>query len=121
MNKKDFKIEYMRGQGPGGQHRNKTDSMCRITHIPTGISACSDERSQHQSRKKAMAELEEKLKRVKEAKTAKIKKDRRDEAIHNTKRIRTYDYKKNIVIDHRTKKTASLKEVVDKGRIGLLR
>jgi len=120
FSKKDIKIEYMRGQGPGGQHKNKTDSMCRITHIPTGISACADCRSQHQSRKKAMAELKDKLHRIAQSRQAKAKKARRDDAIHNTKRIRTYDFKKGTVTDHRTKKTASLKEVMGKGRIDLL-
>ena len=121
MKKTDLKIEYMRGTGPGGQHRNKTDSACRITHISTGISAYADERSQHHSRKKAMAELEQRLKDVKAEKLAKDKKATRDYAIHNTKRIRTYDFKSGIVTDHRTGKKASIKDVLEKGRIDLLR
>jgi peptide chain release factor 1 len=121
MKKKDLKIEYMRGTGPGGQHRNKTDSACRITHIPTGVSAYADERSQHHSKKKAMAELEQRLKDIKAEKKAAEKKAKRDHAIHNTERIRTYDFKKGIVTDHRTGKKASLKEVMEKGRIDLLR
>lgn len=121
MKKKDLKIEYMRGTGPGGQHRNKTDSACRITHIPTGISAYADERSQHHSRKKAMAELEQRIRQAKLDKQAEAKKTRRDHAIHNTERIRTYDFSRGVVTDHRTGKTASLKNILEKGRLDLLR
>ncbi len=39
VRKDDLKIEFYRGSGPGGQHRNKTSSACRITHKITGISA----------------------------------------------------------------------------------
>ena len=120
MNKSDLKFEYMRGTGPGGQHRNKTDSACRITHIPTGISAYADERSQSHSKKQALSDLKNKLKNVKLAKRAKIKKERRDKAIKETKIIRTYNYDRGIVKDHRTKKTASLKNVLIKGRIDLI-
>jgi len=119
--KKDLKIEFMRGQGPGGQHRNKTDSACRITHIPTGVSAYCDERSQPTSKRNAMKELKRRLVSRKSERMAEEKKKLRDHAIHNTKTIRTYDFKKQLVTDHRTGKTARLKEVLDKGRIDLLR
>ena len=47
LTKKDFRIEFMRGSGKGGQNRNKRDTACRITHIESGASAyCCDERSQ---------------------------------------------------------------------------
>lgn len=121
MNKSDLKIEYMRGTGPGGQHRNKTSSACRITHIPTGISAYADERSQKHSKKKAMADLKQKLQDVVDEQRAARKKSRRDHLIHNMETIRTYDFKRSRVKDHRTKKEASLKDVLTKGKIELLR
>jgi peptide chain release factor len=60
----DLKIEFYRGSGPGGQHRNVTDSAVRIRHLPTGIVAqASENRSQARNREMAMKRLEEALAR----------------------------------------------------------
>ena len=37
LNEGDLKITYMRSSGPGGQNVNKTESACRILHVPTQI------------------------------------------------------------------------------------
>jgi peptide chain release factor 1 len=121
IQKSDCKIETMRGTGPGGQHRNKTDSAVRITHEPTGISAYADERSQANSKRKAWKELEQRIIQSIIDKKEADKKSKRDFKIHNTKTIRTYDFKSGIVKDHRTGKTATIKEVLEKGKIDLLR
>jgi hypothetical protein len=44
--------------GPGGQHRNKVQSLVRITHNPTGLDAHAGERrSQHENRAVALRRL----------------------------------------------------------------
>lgn len=51
----DIKVELSRSSGPGGQNVNKRETAVRVVHIPTNISAQSDnERSQAQNKEKAM-------------------------------------------------------------------
>jgi len=58
LTKKDFRIDTYRGSGPGGQHRNKTDSCVRITHPLSGRSAsCCKHRSQARNKKEAFIKL----------------------------------------------------------------
>lgn len=51
-------VETFRASGPGGQHRNKTDSAVRLRHRPTGLVAQAFEsRSQHENRAAALRRL----------------------------------------------------------------
>ena len=115
---KRFKITYKRGHGPGGQHKNKVESCVVITDPETGFTeTCQDQRSQNRNKKVALARLtarviahEEGLKRI-------IQNQRRLECM--MPRIRTYNYARNEVVDHRSGKRAPLNKVLN-GRPDLL-
>lgn len=50
------------GGGPGGQHRNKTESAVRLVHPATGVVVTATERrSQPQNRSAALERLRERL------------------------------------------------------------
>lgn len=95
VSKKDLRIDFYRGSGAGGQHRNKTDSAVRITHIPTGISAqCEEQRKQHQNKKIAFKRLANKLVPL-------MKSERVKDRYSNRKRVRTYHAIRGTVKDDR--------------------
>ena len=51
-------VHTYRASGPGGQHRNKTDSAVRLHHGPTGLVVTATEcRSQHENKARAIKRL----------------------------------------------------------------
>jgi len=51
-------VETLKGSGPGGQHKNKTETAVRLLHRPTGIRAqASERRSQGQNMGVALERL----------------------------------------------------------------
>lgn len=55
---KDLHWEFFRATGPGGQHRNKTETGVRLTHLPSGVTVSATERrSQYQNREVALLRL----------------------------------------------------------------
>lgn len=58
----DCSRQTTRRSGPGGQHRNKTETAVVLTHIPTGIRAEANEsRSQAQNLKSALFRLRQSI------------------------------------------------------------
>lgn len=65
--------------------------------------------------------MEKALEKLRQDKQKAKKKERRDEKIKNEERIRTYDYSRGMVTDHRSGKKASLKDIIIKGLLDKLR
>lgn len=59
----DFRVEWFRGTGAGGQHRNKHANSCRIIHIPTGTVESRQGRKRDSNYREAKIALEAKLTR----------------------------------------------------------
>ncbi len=59
------RLEYFVAGGPGGQHRNKTETGVRLHHAPSGIIVTATERrSQHENRVIAFERLRERLRKL---------------------------------------------------------
>lgn len=57
--------EFFIASGPGGQHRNKTESGVRLKHPPTGVTVTATERrSQPQNRSAALERLRAALEKL---------------------------------------------------------
>ena len=118
INKADLKIDTFRSSGAGGQHVNKTESAVRITHLPTGIVAESqDGRSQIKNREIAMQRLavkiQEERRKAHESAIAASRKSLVGTGDRSGK-IRTYNFPQNRVTDHRINLTLySLDRVIE--------
>ena len=79
--KSECDITTFRASGPGGQHRNVTDSAVRLKHRPTGIVVIGRrQRSQHRNLQDALERLalriEERKKKARRKKRVATKKPR---------------------------------------------
>lgn len=105
INKSDLKIDTYRASGAGGQHVNKTESAIRITHLPTGIVAESQEsRNQLRNREIALQRLYVKINDIERQKYESEVANRRKSLVGSGDRsdkVRTYNYPQNRVTDHR--------------------
>ena len=106
VDEEDLRVDTYRASGAGGQHVNKTDSAVRVTHVPTGIVAQSqNERSQAQNKATAMKILRARLLEQEERKKAEELAAERGEqkAAEWGSQIRSYTlHPSTRVKDHRT-------------------
>lgn len=62
FNDDEIEISFYKSGGPGGQHRNVTETAVRVRHLPTGIVVVSAaSRSQHRNKEMALEELERRI------------------------------------------------------------
>lgn len=112
LTKKDFHIEWFSGTGAGGQHRNKHQNCCRITHIATGLRANGQNARDRQTNQRTA--FEQLAKRV-IAYYAAL--DDKPPEI-NTTVIRNYHAERNEVLDKASGLRRPYTDVVDDGEIG---
>ncbi len=121
INPGDLIIDTYRASGAGGQHINKTDSAVRITHLPTGIVASSqDGRSQHDNKDKAMRALRARVyEMVQREQEEALGSERRSKigSGDRSEKIRTYNYPQNRVTDHRIGLTIQQLDRIMEGKL----
>lgn len=121
INKSDLRIDTYRASGAGGQHINKTDSAVRITHLPTGIVAASqDGRSQHDNKDKAMRALIAKIyDYYQQQQNEQVDSERKSKigSGDRAEKIRTYNYPQNRVTDHRIGLTIQQLDRIIEGKL----
>ena len=116
---KDIRVELSRSSGPGGQNVNKRETAVRVVHIPTNLSAQSDnERSQGANKEKAMQILYGKIykaleeERISKEKGMYISKTTQIEWGNQIRSYVMHPYK--MVKDHRTGvETSNIDSVLD--------
>jgi protein subunit release factor A len=107
LTKKDFKIDWFSGTGKGGQHRNKHQNCCRITHIDTGLTAQGTEgRDRITNQRTAFRRL---------AKRVLAHYYEETERLYNQEVIRNYNESRNEVHDKASGLKRLYTEIIGKG------
>ncbi|MBA3557013.1 MAG: peptide chain release factor 2 [Gemmatimonadaceae bacterium] len=118
IREEDLRIDVYRASGAGGQHVNKTSSAVRVTHLPTGVVAASQqERSQFKNKATAMKMLKNRLYQLEAEKQAELKAvlDATKSDVSFGSQIRSYVFQPyTMVNDHRTElKIPDVQKVMD--------
>ena len=114
VRKSDLRIEFYRGSGAGGQHRNKTSSACRITHLPTGVtSKCEEGRHQQENKTKAFRKLAVLLIPLMRSALRQASSNSNSNEKPLNSRVRSYHQQRNEVLDVRIAKTFRYTDILD--------
>lgn len=120
----ELRIDIFCASGPGGQGVNTTYSAVRVTHLPTGLVAQSqDERSQQRNREKALNVMKARLldwRRQQEVDKAGSARRAQIGSGDRSEKIRTYNFPQNRVTDHRINLTLYTLDRVINGDLGPL-
>ena len=119
---KDIREDFFKSTGPGGQHRNKSMTAVRLTHMPTKtVTVSCAERSQANNRMYAMEQLIEKLKDSENRLIQMTNEEKRSKSINDKKTVLTFYYNHKIVVNEISgTKTTKLKEVLN-GQFDLIK
>lgn len=105
----DLDESFTRGTGPGGQHRNKRETVVVLRHIPTGIMVRVDGgRSRHLNRQSALGLLRSRMLAAERERAVNERNtERRDQVGGGARgdKVRTIALQRDTVTDHRTGKS----------------
>lgn len=115
IEEKDLNWNFFKSTGPGGQHKNKTFSAVRLTHIPTGVVVISaNERSQFDNKKQAIKQLEIELEKLQNSNSNKKQQDFWSKEVAPKDSDITFYFNHNFVVNENKQiKTHKLKEVLN--------
>lgn len=122
LDKRDVRVIFSKGSGPGGQNKNKVVTCVELRHEPTGISVRIDGRSRKQNEDVAWAELEKRLNDLSARDNSRKNTDLKRDQIgisNRANKIRTYNQKSGTVTNHLNDKTITFRELY-KGNIDKL-
>lgn len=109
---KDFYVEWFSGTGKGGQKRNKSQSCCRLYHLPTGLVETRQGRSrvnnENDAKQALLATLDNMGKTEHYDKQSSIRKEQVGSGMRGDK-IRTIRFQDDIAVDHETNKKTTAK------------
>jgi peptide chain release factor 1 len=118
----DLRIEWYSGTGAGGQYRNKHQNSCRITHVPTGITAKAECRSRSNSLEQAKSALSKAVdQQLQKQYNSAVSQNRRQQVGSGQRgdKIRTYRFQDDSVQDHQSGLTARC-ELIMRGHMDRL-
>ena len=116
FNEHDFRVEWYSGTGAGGQHRNKHQNSCRITHLATGVIATAQCRARENSLNEAKTAILERLNNHSKKNFNDARAQDRKLQVGSGERgdkIRTYRFQDNSVKDHRTGRTGQCDKLMN--------